>query len=179
MRSNLPFVLFRQATSVSCNLRRILCSRTNHCIQSHLFLQHILLYHLENRQINEAVAFATHYKSLVFFSHALEILLHTVIESDFALLNDEDETLHHPNTVLPSVVEFLDHFDVSLDVIVGCARKTELTRWRYLFSVVGNPKGLFEVNLFLFEREDLSSPVSELPSLQAPQDSCIIFVGAP
>jgi len=84
---------------------------------------------------------------LVFFPHALEILLHTVVESDFALLNEEDETMNHPNAILPTVVEFLDHFDASLDVIVGCARKTELTRWRYLFNVVGNPKGLFEVML--------------------------------
>jgi hypothetical protein len=108
---------------------------------------------------------------LVFFPHALEILLHTVIESDFALLNEEDEASSHPNTVLPTLVEFLDHFDASLDVIVGCARKTELTRWRYLFSVVGNPKGLFEVRVtflyldcadsaFLFFRVAFRSSVS-------------------
>ena len=124
-----------------------LYSCSNDYTQSHLFLQHILLYHLENRQVNDAVAFGSHYKNLVFFPHALEILLHTVIESDFALLNEEDEALHHASAILPTVVEFLDHFDASLDVIVGCARKTELTRWRYLFSVVGNPKGLFEVTL--------------------------------
>ncbi|KAJ7919027.1 RIC1-domain-containing protein [Mycena leptocephala] len=63
-RSNLPFVIFRHATS------------------SHLFLHHILLFHLQARQVNEAVVFASHYQSLVFFAHALEILLHTVVESD-------------------------------------------------------------------------------------------------
>ncbi|KAF9523584.1 RIC1-domain-containing protein [Crepidotus variabilis] len=130
VRSNLPFVLFRHSTS------------------SHLFLQHILLYHLENKQINEAVAFASHYKNLVFFSHALEILLHTVVESDFALAREEGEDIATlPGAVLPTLVEFLDHFDACLDVVVGCARKTELTRWRYLFNVVGNPKGLFETCL--------------------------------
>ncbi len=104
------------------------------------------MYHLENRQINEAVAIASHYKNLVFFAHALEMLLHAVVESDIALTNEDDEGLpDHPNAVLPTVVEFLDHFDASLDVVVGCARKTELTRWQYLFNVVGNPKGLFEV----------------------------------
>lgn len=114
-------------------------------------MQHILLYHLENNQIKEAVAFASHYKNLVFFSHALEMLLHTVVESDVATIsNGDSETAESPNEVLPAVIEFLDHFDASLDVVVGCARKTELTRWRHLFNVVGNPKGLFEVSFLKF-----------------------------
>jgi len=102
--------------------------------------------------VKEAVAFASHYKNLVFFAHALEILLHNVVESDLSLTNEEDSELaDHPNVVLPTVVEFLDHFDASLDVVVGCARKTELNRWKYLFGVVGNPKVLFEVNLLRIE----------------------------
>ncbi|PPQ67413.1 hypothetical protein CVT25_005992 [Psilocybe cyanescens] len=130
IRTSLPFVMFRHATS------------------SHLFLQHILLYHLENKQINEAVAFASHYKNLVFFAHALEILLHTVVESDLsATSNGIQHTDDTSNEVLPTVIEFLDHFDAALDVVVGCARKTEPTRWRQLFNVVGNPKGLFETCL--------------------------------
>ncbi|KAF9478024.1 RIC1-domain-containing protein [Pholiota conissans] len=130
VRSNLPFAMFR------------------HTASSHLFLQHILLYHLESNQVKEAVAFASHYNNLVFFSHALEILLHTVVESDVAAIGNGDIGINElPNEVLPAVVEFLDHFDASLDVVVGCARKTELTRWRHLFSVVGNPKGLFEMCL--------------------------------
>ncbi|KAF8167806.1 RIC1-domain-containing protein [Crassisporium funariophilum] len=132
IRPNLPFVMFRHATS------------------SHLFLQHILLYHLENRQVKEAVAFASHYQDLVFFAHALEILLHTVVESDLAIENNDEENANNSSAILPVVVEFLDYFDASLDVVVGCARKTEMTRWRHLFDVVGNPKGLFEVlsNIF-------------------------------
>jgi hypothetical protein len=116
--------------------------------QSHLFLHHILLYHLEVRQIREAVAFAAPYQNLVFFAHALEILLHTVVESESTLecVSDTDVELSQ-EAVLPAVVEFLDHFDAALDVVVGCARKTEMTRWRRLFSIVGNPKALFEVRL--------------------------------
>ncbi|KAJ7124731.1 RIC1-domain-containing protein [Mycena crocata] len=133
-RSNLPFVIFRHATS------------------SHLFLHHILLFHLQARQVNEAVVFASHYQSLVFFAHALEILLHTVVESDD---NDGEDTDRHreedesisSDVVLRTVVEFLDHFDAALDVVVGCARKTEMTRWKRLFSIVGNPKLLFETCL--------------------------------
>lgn len=106
-----------------------------------------MLYHLESRQIHEAVAFAAHYQNLVFFAHALEILLHTVVESESTLESESDTVDAETSTeaVLPVVVEFLDHFDASLDVVVGCARKTEMTRWRRLFSTVGNPKALFEV----------------------------------
>ncbi|KAA1468470.1 RIC1-domain-containing protein [Dentipellis sp. KUC8613] len=123
-RMNLPFVMFRHATS------------------SHLFLHHILLSHLAAGQVREAVLFASHYQELVFFAHALEILLHTVVESDAA-----DDAPPAGDDLLPVVVDFLDHFDVCLDVVVGCARKTEMTRWRRLFDIVGNPKSLFETCL--------------------------------
>ncbi|KAJ7770879.1 RIC1-domain-containing protein [Mycena maculata] len=131
-RSNLPFVIFRHATS------------------SHLFLHHILLFHLQARQVNEAVVFASHYQNLVFFAHALEILLHTVVEwddtdGDGSTSEDGDEI--SSDVVLRTVVEFLDHFDAALDVVVGCARKTEMTRWKRLFNIVGNPKLLFETCL--------------------------------
>ncbi|KAK7468553.1 WD40 repeat protein [Stygiomarasmius scandens] len=125
-RSNLPFVMFRHATS------------------SHLFLQHILKFHLEASQVKEAVTFASHYQDLVYFAHALEILLHTVVESDAS--SDGESDSEEPE-VLTNAVEFLDHFDVALDVVVGCARKTEVTRWRRLFDIVGNPKHLFETCL--------------------------------
>lgn len=98
--------------------------------------------------MNEAVVFASHYQSLVFFAHALEILLHTVVESDDndgSDNNPEEDDSISSDTVLRTVVEFLDHFDAALDVVVGCARKTEMTRWKRLFSIVGNPKLLFEV----------------------------------
>lgn len=111
-------------------------------MQSHLFLHHILLHYLEAGHTEEAVTFASYYKDLTFFAHALEILLHTIVEAEADL-----ETIQRNPTsgVLPAVVEFLDHFDAALDVVVGCARKTEMTRWRRLFDIVGNPKALFEV----------------------------------
>ncbi|KAG6866024.1 hypothetical protein C0991_009433 [Blastosporella zonata] len=116
---------------------------------SHLFLHHILRFLLGNRQVKEAVTFASHYKELIYFSHALEILLHTVVESEATLESESDSEDGEiaPDAVLPTVVEFLDHFDSALDVVVGCARKTELTRWKRLFSIVGNPKSLFETCL--------------------------------
>ncbi|KAG9314607.1 RIC1-domain-containing protein [Chiua virens] len=127
-RTNLPFVMFRHATS------------------SHLFLHHVLRHYLEAGQVRDAVQFATSYQHLVFFAHGLEILLHTVADSEVAT-DGENGTPNTATKALPSVVEFLDHFDVALDVVVGCARKTEVTRWKRLFDVVGDPKGLFELCL--------------------------------
>ncbi|KAF8528030.1 RIC1-domain-containing protein [Hysterangium stoloniferum] len=128
-RVSLPFVMFRMITS------------------SHLFLHHILRYHLGRSQIPEAVIFASHYQNLVFFTHALEVLLHTAIESEGAQLEVEVPTSQSDKGLLSITVEFLDHFDAALEVIVGCARKTEMTRWRRLFDIVGNPKTLFETCL--------------------------------
>ncbi|KAI9572704.1 RIC1-domain-containing protein [Boletus coccyginus] len=128
-RINLPFVMFRHTTS------------------SHLFLHHVLRHYLESGQIREAVQLATSYQHLVFFAHGLEILLHTVVESEAAADGDESGPSHAASKTLAAVIGFLDHFDVALDVVVGCARKTEVTRWRRLFDIVGNPKNLFELCL--------------------------------
>lgn len=104
--------------------------------------------------------FATHYQHLVYFAHALEILLHTVLEleADALLatrpstpLYGANGTIASPSTpapvdaVLPRIIAFLDHFDEALQVVVGCARKTEIARWAYLFEAVGKPRDLFEV----------------------------------
>lgn len=91
------------------------------------------------------MTFVTHYQELVFFAHALEILLHTVVESEAGAEISEEQLATHPKAILPVAIEFLDHFDVALDVVVGCARKTEMTRWKSLFNVVGSPQMLFEV----------------------------------
>ena len=117
--------------------------------QSHLFLQHVLRVHLENGQLNEAVSFAYHYQHLVFFAHALEILLHSVVEEDASLYHhDPSKTpeAQGKQSTLSNTVNFLDYFDAALDVVVGCARKIEMTRWPRLFEIVGNPKSLFEVS---------------------------------
>ncbi|BGP45572.1 WD40 repeat protein [Rhodotorula kratochvilovae] len=118
LRRSLDFAIFRIITT------------------THLFLHHILRFHLDRAQPREAVLFASHYAPLVYFPHALEILLHDVLEdaADGGASTD----------VLERVVEFLDHFDECLQVVVNCARKTEVTRWELLFSVVGKPRELFE-----------------------------------
>ncbi|KAI0670204.1 RIC1-domain-containing protein [Trametes maxima] len=126
-RTNLTFTMFRHVTS------------------SHLFLHHILLVHLENTQAKEAVTFASHYQHLVYFAHALEILLHAVVEEDNEIPEATEKVDGSKEYgLLSAAIEFLDHFDDALDVVVSCARKIEMTRWPRLFDIVGNPKILFE-----------------------------------
>ncbi|KAH7104731.1 RIC1-domain-containing protein [Auriculariales sp. MPI-PUGE-AT-0066] len=154
-RASLPFVMFRIITS------------------THLFIHHILRFHLDHSQLREAVQFATHYQNLVFFSHALEILLYTVLEAE----NEGDPpteqsegsrslSLMTDHTPLASVVEFLDYFDVSLEVVVGCARKTEVTQWRRLFDCVGNPKALFETCIRMNQLKTAGSYLLVLHNLE-------------
>lgn len=97
------------------------------------------------------MSFASQYQHLVFFAHALEILLHTVVEAEASVDDDDDAGSgdSSSNAVLPLAVDFLDHFDDALEVVVGCARKTEVTRWKRLFHFVGKPKTLFEVQVNL------------------------------
>lgn len=126
-------------------------------LQSHLFLHHILLHYLEAGRTEDAVTFASHYKELTYFAHALEILLHTIVEAEA----DVESIQTNPTSgVLPTVIEFLDHFDAALDVVVGCARKTEMTRWRRLFDIVGNPKALFEVRGLRFNEIRLDATLT-------------------
>ncbi|KAI8993372.1 RIC1-domain-containing protein [Pilobolus umbonatus] len=106
----------------------------------HLFLHHILQYLLQDRLDKDAVIFAKSFDRYVYFSHALEILLHTVLEAEAG--HDIGD-----KAILPRLIKFLDQFPHALDVIVSCARKTEVALWDHLFSVVGEPQGLFELCL--------------------------------
>ncbi|KAI8605643.1 RIC1-domain-containing protein [Dissophora ornata] len=109
--------------------------------KTHLFLQtilrHVLTHNIDGEW--EAYEFAKHYQDLGYFGHALEILLHNVLE------DEADSGIgFEEGAVLPRVVSFLQQFPHYLDVIVSCARKTEVALWEYLFSIVGAPKDLFE-----------------------------------
>ncbi|KAM3586524.1 WD40 repeat protein [Umbelopsis sp. WA50703] len=110
--------------------------------KTHLFLHHIFRNLLSYGYELDAVTFAKLFEKLVYFGHALEILLHTVLE------NEADSPRgRSSDAILPIVIQFLDQFPHALDVIVGCARKTEVALWEHLFSIVGNPQDLFELCL--------------------------------
>ncbi|KAG0941132.1 hypothetical protein G6F32_008538 [Rhizopus arrhizus] len=125
----------------------------------HLFLHHIFRHLLQIDLEQDAITFARAYEKYVYFGHALEILLHTVLEEEAGQdLKDA--------AILPLVIKFLDQFRHALDVIVSCARKTEVALWEHLFSVVGKPKDLFEICL---EEGRLHTATSYLIILQTMQ----------
>ncbi|KAG8882584.1 hypothetical protein FRB97_008093 [Tulasnella sp. 331] len=84
------------------------------------------------------------------FKIVTSILLHTVVEAEAdmeSIIADDSDSDSATIGTLPQVIEFLDHFDASLEVVVGCARKTEMARWKRLFDIVGSPQMLFETCL--------------------------------
>eukprot|EP01136_Pigoraptor_vietnamica_P006555 Opistho-1_new@39620 len=103
------------------------------------YLHHILRQLLRRGMDRHAVAVARSCMSLPYFGHALELILHEVLEA-------EAETMvgFRADALLPRVVDFLGQFPQFLEVIVHCARKTEVALWDYLFSIVGEPATLFD-----------------------------------
>lgn len=212
----LPFSLFKIQTS------------------THLFLPQFMRYHLESSasSLHNALAFAQNYMSIVYFGHALEVLLHSVLEdadaeqgaaseptatsptspiaasahaspgspsasvsarhtSNAVMLNSPTAPTSPTTTLrnsrdrqgkalpdsLKRVVEFLDYFPESLDVVVGCARKTEMERWGVLFAAVGQPRELYEACVQLGKWRSAAGYLLVLHNLEELDDVkvCLIY----
>lgn len=110
-------------------------------IRTQLFLPPIFQRQLANYDESAASSLAHRYKSLPYFAHALEILLHTVLDDEVDKPPDPERVL------LPSVLSFLSSFPDYLDIIVQCTRKTEVRSWETLFSHLPPPQELFEQSL--------------------------------
>ncbi|OAK98731.1 RIC1-domain-containing protein [Phaeosphaeriaceae sp. SRC1lsM3a] len=109
--------------------------------RTHLFLPALLRCHLAQYNHPAALHLSHHYQQLQYFPHALEILLHEV-------LDEEVDTQPPPEqALLPSVLSFLSSFPQYLDIVVQCTRKTEVRSWRTLFSNLPPPEELFEESL--------------------------------
>jgi len=109
--------------------------------RTHLFLPATLRYHLAQYNHPAALHLSHHYQHLLYFPHALEILLHEV-------LDEEVDTRPPPEqALLPSVLSFLSSFPQYLDIVVQCTRKTEVRSWRTLFANLPPPEELFEESL--------------------------------
>jgi len=100
-------------------------------------------HHLANYNAPAARHLAHQYEHLPYFSHALEVLLHNVLDDEV-----ESAPVALEQAMLPAVLSllstFLDHY---LDIIVQCTRKTELRSWRTLFAHLPPPEELFEASL--------------------------------
>ncbi|KAK8166845.1 RIC1-domain-containing protein [Phyllosticta citrichinensis] len=109
--------------------------------RTHLFIPPLLRHHLSQYNSPAALHLSHHYQHLLYFPHALEILLHDV-------LDDEVDNAPPPEqALLPSVLSFLSSFPQYLDIVVQCTRKTELRSWRTLFAHLPPPQELFEESL--------------------------------
>ena len=108
--------------------------------KTQLFLPQILHHYLSASDSSAALNISYHYQGLPYFSHALEVLLHMVLDAEVESPPSED-------ALLPSIISFLSSFPEYLDIIVQCTRKTEVRSWRTLFAYLPSPQKLFEESL--------------------------------
>ncbi|KAH3347641.1 hypothetical protein KXW44_009658 [Aspergillus fumigatus] len=142
-------------------------------IRTHLFLPYVLQHDLVRGDLAAALTLCQRFSHLSYFPHALEMLLHHVLDDDVDNERKESKTdnpsrRHEP--LLPSVISFLQAslpIKVFLDIVVQCTRKTELRSWRTLFNHLPPPKDLFEQALRL---NSLKTAVGYLLVLQAMED---------
>jgi hypothetical protein len=86
---------------------------------------------------DEAEHFAQEFLSLEYFSHSLEVLVHTLLELEV----DTGKLV-----LLPTIISFIETSfpQFFLEIIVRCARKTEVSFWEFFFGVVGDTRDLFQ-----------------------------------
>jgi hypothetical protein len=101
----------------------------------------LLRCHLAQFNHPAALHLSHHYQQLQYFPHALEILLHEILDEEVDTQPSSEQAL------LPSVLSFLSSFPQYLDIVVQCTRKTEVRSWRTLFSNLPPPEELFEESL--------------------------------
>ncbi|WFD28827.1 WD40 repeat protein [Malassezia nana] len=103
-----------------------------------LYIDAVLRAVLTHQGIAPAVEAAASYVSLPYFAHALERLLHAVLEEEA----DARPPPAKGQRLVARIASFLDHYACSVAVVAGAARKTEASRWSYLFACVGAPRAL-------------------------------------
>lgn len=117
-----------------------------------------------------ALSLSHYYSHLSYFPHALEILLHHVLDDAVESSNQRDSQDDTQKPLLPSVISFLQASlpaDVYLDIVVQCTRKNEVRSWRTLFAHLPPPNELFEQALKL---KSLKTAAGYLLILQALDD---------
>ncbi|KAK4553219.1 WD40 repeat protein [Recurvomyces mirabilis] len=136
-----------------------------HVTRTQLFLPRLLRHHLAEYNSPAALHLASSYQDLPYFAHALEILLHDVLDSEVDNPPSPLET-----ALLPTVVSFLSSFPAYLDVVVNCTRKTELRSWRTLFACLPPVQQLFEQSLELGKLKTAAGYLLVLHALEQDQE---------
>lgn len=113
------------------------------CTQTTLFLPEILRHYLVTNKSLAALHLAQQYQHLEYFAHALEVLLHHVLDEEV----DMSPPPSPASAILPRVLSLLSSFKEYLDIVVQCTRKTEVRSWRTLFDYLPPPQELFEESL--------------------------------
>eukprot|EP00040_Diaphanoeca_grandis_P024885 m.137406 g.137406 ORF g.137406 m.137406 type:complete len:1155 (+) comp29919_c1_seq1:317-3781(+) len=133
--------------------------------KTQIYLHHILRQLLRRSQNTHALEIAHACEDLSYFPHVLELMLHEVLEAE------ANVELSVDIAQLPRVSDFLTRFPYYLETIVHCARKTEVAKWNYLFSVVGDANTLFETCIAKHKLQTASSYLIILQSLESPAAS--------
>ncbi|KAJ3070331.1 hypothetical protein HDU98_006666, partial [Podochytrium sp. JEL0797] len=131
-------LIFGLESGISTNMAAQ-CILYRPAAESQLFLDAILRFFLKAKSPDAAFDFICHYQHLNYFSHSLEMLLHNVLEQEA-----DSKIGSRTGALLPDVIEFLERFPSFLDIVAQCARKSDVSIWKYFFEVVGEPQTLFE-----------------------------------
>ncbi|KAI8819877.1 RIC1-domain-containing protein [Fimicolochytrium jonesii] len=103
-------------------------------VKTRLFL-HVLVRHLLFYGDEAEAGFVTQtYQQLPYWQHSLEVLLHQALEAE-------------AGTGLSPQQAFLRKFTDFPQIVAHTARKSEASLWPYFFSIIGDPKVLFEMCL--------------------------------
>jgi RAB6A-GEF complex partner protein 1 len=109
--------------------------------RTHPFLHCILSSLLEKERDCEAFDVAMRYSSIPHFAHSLELLLHDTLEDEeFGRTSRRGVS---STSALRQTLAFLRRFVQFPEVVVRCARKTDVRLWPKLFSFAGQPRDLF------------------------------------
>ena len=120
--------------------------------------------HPRRSRLADATQLAQGYRDLPYFSHALELLMHETLDRHMpgrrgpgagparasagarAHAGAAAEAVPDVDrAVLANVIQFAEQFPNYVEVVVQCARKTEVDSWPDLFHFAGDPVELFEV----------------------------------
>jgi RAB6A-GEF complex partner protein 1 len=147
-------------------------------IQTHLFIPYILRHQIcDEDDVPSALALAQQFEHLSYFPHALEILLHNVLDDEadrgHGLPANEENAVTAQQSSLPKVLSFLQTAlpaESYLSTIVQCVRKTELSSWHTLFAHLPTPVALFEEALQLDNLKTASGYLIVLQGMEEEND---------